>query len=216
MTDTNALADRLEALAAKATPGNLATAERHTESEFVECPFCQGDGEVEAADYCNFDGKALGVQFYGIGDEFGAHEKLWRKLIDNLPTIIAALRAEHRDCPSCGGLNTSCPEGCERDENGELDGSTLADHPNAEDYFNRAQRAEQALAERDAEVVRLREALNNVLHDKYPRPVGRHWRSDRKPSESDLCEHDTPMWDTCINCFYAYVESALGGNDATE
>jgi len=28
-------------------------------------------------------------------------------------------------CPSCHGLNLSCPEGCGRDENGELDGSTL-------------------------------------------------------------------------------------------
>lgn len=29
-------------------------------------------------------------------------------------------------CPSCGGLNLSCPEGCGRDPNtGELDGSTL-------------------------------------------------------------------------------------------
>lgn len=35
----------------------------------------------------------------------------------------------------------------------------MTEHPNAEDYRNRAERAEQALAERDAEIVRLREAL---------------------------------------------------------
>lgn len=39
---------------------------------------------------------------------------------------IARTALEQADgCPSCGGLNLSCPEGCGRDENGELDGSTL-------------------------------------------------------------------------------------------
>ena len=87
--------DELKALAdllAKATPGDLSTAERHTLQEAVECPFCQGQGEVEAADYCNFDGVALGVQFYGIGEQFGAHEALWNASVnflrDNLPAII--------------------------------------------------------------------------------------------------------------------------------
>ena len=70
--------EHLEALEAKATPGDLSTAERHISSEWVECPACQGEGEVEASDYCNFDGVALGVQFYGIGKEFGAHEDLWK------------------------------------------------------------------------------------------------------------------------------------------
>lgn len=83
---------RLQALSDAATPGDLSTAERHTESEIVECPMCNGDGEVEATDYCNFDGVALGVQFYGIGREFGAHEALWKALRNAVPDIIEALR----------------------------------------------------------------------------------------------------------------------------
>lgn len=43
--------------------------------------------------------------------------------------ILAALRTatpEPSDCPSCGGLNTSCPEGCGRDPvTGELNGTRL-------------------------------------------------------------------------------------------
>lgn len=87
--------DKLRALYEAATRGDLATAERHIECETVECPACQGDGELDAADYCNFDGVALGVQFYGIGGQFGAHEALWRYLVQSIPAILAM--AEERD-----------------------------------------------------------------------------------------------------------------------
>ena len=39
------------------------------------------------------------------------------------------------------------------------------DHPNAEDYFNRAQRAEQECAELREENARLREALKFVVRE---------------------------------------------------
>jgi len=57
--------------------------------------------------------------------------------MDKGPLVTSALAALRRgmelaeappmgsSCPSCDGLNLSCPEGCGRDENGELDGSTL-------------------------------------------------------------------------------------------
>jgi len=83
MTNT----DKLRGLLARATPGDLTTAER-AQDEVIECPVCQGDGEVEAKDYCNFDHKALGVQFYGIGHEFGAHEELWREVMAQLPALL--------------------------------------------------------------------------------------------------------------------------------
>ena len=92
---TNLTAQTLRELAGKATKGDLTTAMRHTHEEWVECPLC-GDGEVSATDYCNFDRKALGVQFYGIGSEFGAHENLWSALMSNLPTILAALELQER------------------------------------------------------------------------------------------------------------------------
>lgn len=87
----NALADELEALITAATPGDLGSAQRHVGQETIECPYC-GDGEIEAADYCNFDEVALGVQFYGIGKEFGAHEDLWRWFTGHREAIISALR----------------------------------------------------------------------------------------------------------------------------
>lgn len=88
--DIDAICARLEELLAKATPGDLSTAERHIESEYVDCPFCS-DGEIEAADYCNIDGIALGVQFYGIGPEFGVHEALWGEAIKAIPILLAAI-----------------------------------------------------------------------------------------------------------------------------
>jgi hypothetical protein len=82
-------AERLRALDEAATVGDLSTAERQAAEEIIECPICQGHGEVLAADYCNIDGKALGVQFYGIGSEFGAHEALWSYLRNAVPAILA-------------------------------------------------------------------------------------------------------------------------------
>jgi hypothetical protein len=87
MTD---LTERLRRLLADATPGDLSSAERHTVNETVECPLCH-EGEVEASDYCNIDGKALGVQFYGIGKEFGAHERLWTETLAALPDLLTTL-----------------------------------------------------------------------------------------------------------------------------
>lgn len=92
-----ALVERLRGLFEKATPGDLNTAERHTLSEYVECPMCGGDGEVGATDYCNFDGVALGVQFYGIGKEFGAHEKLWSELIKSTPVMLDLIETQARE-----------------------------------------------------------------------------------------------------------------------
>ncbi|MFC0684912.1 hypothetical protein [Novosphingobium clariflavum] len=88
--------DKLRALVQAATPGDLSTATRHTECETVECPACQGDGELDAADYCNFDGVALGVQFYGIGGHFGAHEALWRYFVQSIPAILAMAEDNRR------------------------------------------------------------------------------------------------------------------------
>lgn len=86
----------LRSLIAACTKGDLSTAQRHIKAETVECPACHGDGEVEAADYCNFDGVALGVQFYGIGEQFGAHEKLWSAVSTHLPALLDRLEAAER------------------------------------------------------------------------------------------------------------------------
>lgn len=46
-----------------------------------------------------------------------------------VPKVLREAVADS-DCPSCGGLNTSCPRGCGRDPlTGELDGSDLRPAP---------------------------------------------------------------------------------------
>ena len=71
--------DAIEAAAKAATPQDFDSAELKVENGHVECPQCGGQGEVELlAEYTNFDGVAIGVQFFGIGHEFGAAEAFYR------------------------------------------------------------------------------------------------------------------------------------------
>lgn len=93
----------LARLAEAATPGDLDTVPNppseyggHSEGVY-ECPACAGQGEVEGATYCNFDGLALGVQFFGIGNAFKNYEAYFRAAnparVLALLSEIAALRA---------------------------------------------------------------------------------------------------------------------------
>lgn len=93
MTNNDDLALKLKAAAEKATSLNLDSAEIQRGSDgYYECPVCCGAGEVEAkADFCNIDGLALGVQFYGIGEHHGAAEEYFRAAA---PANILDLLAE--------------------------------------------------------------------------------------------------------------------------
>ncbi len=83
---------KLEMLAKAATPQDFDSAEEKIENGYIECPHCGGQGEVEMeADYCNYDNAAIGVQFYGIGNEFGAAEAYYRAAN---PTAVLQLIAE--------------------------------------------------------------------------------------------------------------------------
>jgi hypothetical protein len=82
----------LKKLAEAATPQDFDSAEEKVENGYIECPHCGGSGEVELeADYCNYDNVAIGVQFYGIGHEFGAAEAYYRAA---RPTAVLALIAD--------------------------------------------------------------------------------------------------------------------------
>lgn len=71
--------DKLEALARAATPQNFDTAQYVEDDGWIECQACGGEGAVELhSDYCNYDDAALGVQFYGIGDEHVNAEAYYR------------------------------------------------------------------------------------------------------------------------------------------
>lgn len=83
----------LKKLAVAATPQNFDSAENKDENGYAECPCCGGEGAVLVeADYCNYDNVALGVQFYGIGNEFGAAEAYYRAAN---PAAVMALIAEN-------------------------------------------------------------------------------------------------------------------------
>jgi hypothetical protein len=73
----------LKAAALAATPQDIDSAqdiERFPDgSRYCTCPACDGEGHVDLeADYCNYDGHALGVQFYGIGDAHKFAEDYFR------------------------------------------------------------------------------------------------------------------------------------------
>lgn len=80
MTDQAKLVEelpRLREIAEKATPGNLDTSD-HIGGGYYQCPACNGDGEIDGEQFTNFDGFALGVQFFGVGNEFAAYESFFR------------------------------------------------------------------------------------------------------------------------------------------
>jgi hypothetical protein len=87
--------DKLEALARAATPQNFDSAQIKKEGGWSECPTCEGDGTISlGTDYCNYDGAALGVQFYGIGDEHVNAEAYYRAA--NPATILALINLARR------------------------------------------------------------------------------------------------------------------------
>ena len=89
-------AAELKRLALQSTKLELNTAEivRDESGKYSECPMCCGDGTVDCeSEFVNIDGVALGVQFYGIGKEFGYAEQYFRAVT---PTAILEL-LEQRD-----------------------------------------------------------------------------------------------------------------------
>lgn len=88
--------DAIEAAAKAATPQNFDSAQvADAEEGWIECPACGGEGSVElTADYLNYDGHALGVQFYGIGDPHIHAEAYYRAA---RPSVVMAMVEEIRN-----------------------------------------------------------------------------------------------------------------------
>lgn len=84
----------LERAARAATPQDIDTAQiiGDVDGKYIDCPCCDGEGSVALeGDYCNYDGTGIGVQFYGIGKEFGAAERFLRAA--NPAAIIELIRS---------------------------------------------------------------------------------------------------------------------------
>ena len=86
--DTAGLCERLRAALEGVTPGDLDTSD-HIGSGNYNCPCCEGEGAVEGKTFTNFDGFAIGVQFFGVGDEFAKYEAFFRAA--NPQTVRALL-----------------------------------------------------------------------------------------------------------------------------
>ncbi len=56
---------------------------------------------------------------------------------------------------------------------------------------------------------RYREALQRIEEGDVPRPIGKHWRADCKPTKHDRCVHDVWMYEDCGECVSAYIRQAL-------
>lgn len=110
---TNDEIQQLKALALVATPQEYDTAERVDEGGHRDCPTCGGDGIIEhVKGYCNYDGAAIGVDFYGIGPEHQNAEAYYRaanpsailSLIEQVESLAApsvASAAKGDDLPAC-------------------------------------------------------------------------------------------------------------------
>lgn len=61
----------------------------------------------------------------------------------------------------------------------------------------------------EAENKRLREALRTVEQG-VPRPVGKSWFPDGRPSKHDQCVHGIWMYEPCEGCTDAFIAEALG------
>ncbi len=91
--------DRLKAAALACTPLDIDTAQFTKGEDDVDCFYCGGEGFVHLeATHGNFDNCAIGVQFFGIGNEFGAADRYLReaspKTILGLIAHIEAMAGE--------------------------------------------------------------------------------------------------------------------------
>ena len=109
--------DKLEALLALASPQALETAAKREETpslnEYLDCPFCDGEGSVDGVTLTNYDGEAVGIQFFGVGDQFVHNETAFRALWRDAPWLIECAREMHEACAAALATH-----GCEKSEPG--------------------------------------------------------------------------------------------------
>ncbi|MDR6421344.1 hypothetical protein J2801_003632 [Paraburkholderia phenoliruptrix] len=108
--------EALKAAALAATPQDIDGAQRidrYEDGSQILCPACGGEGYVELnTDFCNYDGEALGVQFYGIGNAHALAEAYFRAakpatvlaLIERLERAEATPAQQADAAPSDDGL----------------------------------------------------------------------------------------------------------------
>lgn len=51
--------------------------------------------------------------------------------------------------------------------------------------------------------------LKTIAEGDEPRPIGKVWNSDGKPSKHDKCIHDRWMYEDCGQCVAEFAQSAI-------
>lgn len=165
--------ERLRGLAERATPQRIDTAETVEKNGHMDCPWCDGQGEVSVDTYTNYDDCAIGVQFFGIGHEHVDAENYFRAVkpavITGLLDTITEAHGKIAVLASMLGDLLSVTDG---------DGPTTADDPDEDSVgwdndgplpmtFGHIRRAQRALADLLAAARSLLEerdaALNRAL-----------------------------------------------------
>lgn len=67
----------------------------------------------------------------------------------------------------------------------------------------------EEIKKRDAEIERLRAALEEIASLDVPRPVGHTFRADGVASKHDKCWHGVTMSDECGVCLSNFARAAL-------
>ncbi|UVX29576.1 hypothetical protein PRB81_gp29 [Klebsiella phage VLCpiS13f] len=119
MIDITELAQSLKAAAEKVTALNLDTAQEvRDEDGYLECPVCGGEGSVDSErDYCNIDGVALGIQFYGIGEHHGLAEQYFRIATpSNILSLIEGLEKAQQRISQLESRTVKLPDGWQFEE----------------------------------------------------------------------------------------------------
>ncbi|WP_345815336.1 DUF551 domain-containing protein [Paraburkholderia sp. PREW-6R] len=122
-----------------ATPQSIDTAQRiehYDDGSHIECPACGGEGNVELeADFCNYDGTAIGVQFYGVGNAHGAAEAYLRAA---MPANVLALieRLERAEAALLSASKPAAPaQSGERPDPKDIHGWSVTVNVNAQDIL---------------------------------------------------------------------------------
>jgi hypothetical protein len=160
--------EALRKLAEAATPQDFDSAEIKIEEGWYECQHCNGQGEIQADDYCNYDGVAQGVLFYGIGNEFGASEAYYRAAKPaTILFLLSELDAKEQwasEVIEAVAAHVCCDVSDFGNEVLAADiRAALVEHNAAWDAeTNRLKNALANLDAKDAEIARLREALEKL------------------------------------------------------
>lgn len=68
-------------------------------------------------------------------------------------------------------------------------------------------------AKRKRQFERMEAALREIAESNIPRPLGKRWRADGRPSKLDQCIHSRAVGADCASCIEEFARTALEDDD---